>query len=247
MNAGAFTPLRLFTVAEYHRMAEAGIFTEDDRVELIEGEVVAKSPIGPRHAACVKKLAALVRGRTAGRGLVIGVQDPIGLSEHSEPLPDLSILHPRDDFYAGGHPRPSDVFVVLEVADASVMYDRNTKLPLYARAGIREVWLVDLVRNGVDVYSSPSATGYATQQRFGRGATAVSLAVPELVIPVDEILVDGLACGGSASAFRVERRRVARSTYPSYPSYPSYHRPFSDQIHHPCPLTTAGWKPIYPE
>jgi Putative restriction endonuclease len=85
-------------------MAEAGIFTEDDRVELIDGEVVSIGPIGPRHAACVKKLAGLVRDRTAGRGLVVGVQDPVRLSEQSEPLPDISILQPRADFYADGHP-----------------------------------------------------------------------------------------------------------------------------------------------
>lgn len=189
MNAGAFTPLRLFTVAEYHRMAEAGIFTEDDRVELIEGEVVAMSPIGSRHAACVKKLAALVRDRTSRRGLIVGVQDPIRLSEHSEPIPDISILQAREDFYAGGHPGPEDVLVLVEVADASVMYDRNTKLPLYGRSGVAEVWVVDLVKNVVDVLSSPNANGYASQQRFERGATAVSEALPELTIPVDEILI----------------------------------------------------------
>jgi Uma2 family endonuclease len=125
-------------------MAEAGIFTEDDRVELIEGEVVAMSPIGPRHAACVRKLARLIRDRVSSTAAIVDVQDPIRLSEHSEPLPDISILRPRDDFYADGHPGPEDVLVLLEVADASVMYDRNTKLPLYARAGIAEVWLVDL-------------------------------------------------------------------------------------------------------
>jgi Uma2 family endonuclease len=189
MNASAFAPLRLFTVSEYHRMAEAGVFTEDDRVELIEGEVVDMSPIGPRHAACVKKLASLVRDRVSSRALIVGVQDPIRLSDHSEPLPDISILRARDDFYAGGHPGPEAVLVLLEVADASVMYDRNTKLPLYARAGIAEVWLVDLVKNVVDVYSSPGASGYANQSRFERGATAASVALPELGIPVAEILL----------------------------------------------------------
>ena len=189
MNASAFTPLRLFTVSEYHRMAEAGIFTEDDRVELIDGKVVVTSPIGPRHAACVRKLAALIRERIAGRVLLVGVQDPISLSEHSEPLPDISVVRAREDFYANGHPRPEDILVLFEVADASVMYDRNTKLPLYARAGVGEVWVVDLVRNAVDVYSSPGASGYETHQRCQRGATASSIALPELNIPVDEILV----------------------------------------------------------
>ena len=189
MNASAFTPLRLFTVSEYHRMAEVGIFTEDDRVELIEGEVVTMSPIGPRHAACVKKLAALIRERIASHDLIVGVQDPIRLSEHSEPLPDISILRPREDFYAEDHPGPGDVLVLFEVADASVMYDRNTKLPLYARAGIAEVWLVDLVKNVVDVYSSPGTNGYAEPQRFERGTVARSRVLPEFSVPVSEILV----------------------------------------------------------
>ena len=189
MNASAFTPLRLFTVAEYHRMADAGIFTEDDRVELIEGEVVTMSPIGPRHAACVKKLRALIQDRLSSSVATVGVQDPIRLSEHSEPLPDISILRPRADFYAEGHPGPEDVLGLIEVADASVMYDRNSKLPLYAREGIAEVWLVDLVKNIVDVYSSPGRSGYASQQRFERGATVRSVVLPELVIPVDEILI----------------------------------------------------------
>ena len=190
MNASAFTPLRLFTVSEYHRMAAAGIFTEDDdRVELIDGEVVTMSPIGTRHAACVRKLAGMIRDRIATQSLIVDVQNPIGLSEHSEPVPDISVLRPREDFYASGHPGPEDVLVLFEVADASVMYDRNTKLPLYARAGVVEVWLVDLVKNVVEVHSSPGPNGYATQQRFDRGATVASLALPELAIPVDEILI----------------------------------------------------------
>lgn len=131
---------------------------------------------------------SLIRARTS-RAFIIGVQDPIRLSEHSEPVPDISILRPREDFCAAGHPGPEDVLVLIEVADASVMYDRNTKLPLYARAGIAEVWLVDLVRNAVDVLSSPTANGYANQQRFERGAAAVSAVLPELTIAVDEILI----------------------------------------------------------
>jgi Uma2 family endonuclease len=189
MNASAFTPLRLFTVAEYHRMADAGIFTEDDRVELIEGEVVAMSPIGPRHAACVKKLAALVRDRTSSHALVVGVQDPVRLSDSSEPLPDISVLRPREDFYAEDHPGPADVLILIEVADASVMYDRSTKLPVYARSGIAEVWLVDLVKNIVDLYSSPGPNAYAKQERFERGALVLSRSLPELAIAVNEILI----------------------------------------------------------
>ena len=189
MNARAFAPLWLFTVAEYHRMAEAGIFTEDDRVELIEGEIVALSPIGSRHAACVKKIASLVRDLLAGKAIVVGVQDPVRLSDHSEPQPDLSLVRARDDFYASGHPGPDDVLLVIEVADASVMYDRNTKIPLYARSGIPEVWLVDLVTNVVEVNSAPSGSAYSRTQRFERGAAVVSAQLPELRMDAAEMLI----------------------------------------------------------
>lgn len=189
MTARAFAPLWLFTVSEYHRMAEAGIFTEDDRVELIEGEIVAMSPIGPRHAACVKKMAGLIRDLLSGKPVVVGVQDPVRLSDDSEPQPDLSIVRTRDDFYAAGHPGPEDVLLLIEVADASVIYDRNTKIPLYARSGIREVWLVDLVTNAVEVHSLPSGSGYSHTQRFERGATVTSTELPDLRMEAAEILI----------------------------------------------------------
>jgi hypothetical protein len=189
MNASAFTPPRLFTVAEYYRMAEAGIFTEDDRVELIEGEVVAMTPIGSRHSACVKRLNDLLRSLLAGGGVIIGVQDPVRLNDYSEPQPDLSVLRARDDYYAASHPGPENVLLLIEVADASVMYDRNTKLPLYARSGISEVWLVDLVKNVIDIYYAPSSGNYTEQRRHERGATVASTVLPQIQLPADEILI----------------------------------------------------------
>lgn len=189
MSATAFAPPRLFTVSEYHRMAEAGIFTEDDRVELIQGEIVAMSPIGSRHAACVKKLAGLVRELLSGKSVIVGIQDPVCLSDDSEPQPDLSLLRARADFYAAAHPTPEDVLLLIEISDASVMYDRNVKLPLYARSGIREVWLVDLGANMVEVHSIPLARVYSQTRRFERGSTAVSVVLPELQLPATEILL----------------------------------------------------------
>src|ERR1700675_3419950 len=113
---------RLFTVVEYHRMAEAGILGEDDRVELLEGEVVQMSPIGSRHASCVKRLVDIFIPLQVGRKVILSVQDPIELGEHSEPQPDLTVLKPRPDFYAKAHPGPADVFLVLEVAETSAAY-----------------------------------------------------------------------------------------------------------------------------
>jgi Uma2 family endonuclease len=178
---------RWFNVDEYYRMIGAGILSEDDRVELIEGEVVKMSPIGKWHAACVKRLNELfvfLVGRTA----TVSVQDPIRLDDFSEPQPDLALLKRRDDFYSSGHPTPDDVLLVVEVADSSVQYDRLKKIPLYARSGIPEVWLVDLARDLIDVYTRPVNGRYQDVREARRGETLTLSSLPNLVIRVDDIL-----------------------------------------------------------
>lgn len=177
----------LFTVEEYHRMGEAGIFRENDRVELIEGEIVEMTPIGSRHAACVDRVAQLFFERAARRAIV-RVQNPIRLGKHSEPQPDLVLLRPRPDFYAQGHPGPEDVLLLVEVAETSAEYDRTIKLPLYARSGIPEVWLVDLAAAAVEVHRRPTPEGYQEVQRVRRGERVSSQAFPDLDLAVDEVL-----------------------------------------------------------
>jgi Uma2 family endonuclease len=177
---------RLFTVAEYHRMAEAGILGEDDRVELLEGEIVAMTPIGSRHAACVARLTALL-SRVQERGIV-WVQNPIRLGEHSEPQPDLAVLKPRADFYAQAHPEPEDVLLVVEVAETSADYDREVKLPLHARAGIPEVWLVDLTEERIEAYLQPAPNGYREVRHVGRDGRAAPQAFPDLELAVADLL-----------------------------------------------------------
>ena len=129
-------------------MAEAGLLAEDDRVEFVEGEIAEMAPIGSRPAACVDRLNRLfsqrVRERATGR-----VQNPIRFGEHSEPQPDLALLQPREDFYAAAHPGPGDTLLVVEVAETTADADRVIKLPLYARAGIAEVWLVGLAADDI--------------------------------------------------------------------------------------------------
>ena len=132
---------RRFTVDEYYRMAGAGILHEDDRVELIEGEIVEMPPIGSYHAGEVDWLAQLLVRRLAGHAIVRG-QNPIHLSVYSEPQPDITLLRPRADFYTTSHPTPEDILLVIEVADTSVAYDREIKAPLYSRAGIIDVLVV---------------------------------------------------------------------------------------------------------
>jgi Uma2 family endonuclease len=134
---------RYFNVNEFYRMAAAGVLSEDDRVELIEGEILEMSSIGSRHAACVGRLTELF-GQQVGGKAIIRAQSPIRLDDYSEPLPDITLLKRRADFYAENHPTQADVLLIVEVADTSVDYDRNIKLPIYAQANIPEVWLVNL-------------------------------------------------------------------------------------------------------
>jgi Uma2 family endonuclease len=178
---------RRFTVDDYHRMAKAGILTEDDRVELIEGQIVEMAPIGRRHASRVDRLNRLLQ-RLVGDKAIVRVQGPVRLDPYSEPQPDLALLRPRDDFYEAAHPGPADILLLVEVADSSVVYDRGTKLLIYARAGIPEVWLEDLTRNGIEVYRSPSPQGYQQTHRVGRGQRIAPQAFPDLDLAVDDIL-----------------------------------------------------------
>jgi Uma2 family endonuclease len=178
---------RSFNVAEYYRMAEAGILTENDHVELIEGEIVEMSPAGSRHASCVKRLTNTLVKRI-GHLALISVQDPIDLDEYSEPEPDLALLRPREDFYSNGHPTPRDVLLVIEVADSSEKYDREIKVPLYARAGIPETWVASLLTNVIHQYAQPVNGVYQIHNEFKRGESLTSVRVPELRLTVDEIL-----------------------------------------------------------
>lgn len=178
---------RRFTVDDYYRMAEVGILTEDDRVELLDGEIVQMSPIGSDHAGHVKRLNALFTSRLGAR-VVVSVQDPVRLSSHSEPQPDLTLLRPRADFYTRAHPQPDDVLLLIEVADTSVETDRRVKMPLYARAGLREVWLVDLTADRVEVYRKPAADGYRASRTLARGEGLSPQAFSELALGVDDLL-----------------------------------------------------------
>ena len=178
---------RRFTVQEYNQMAEAGILSEDDRLELIEGEIVEMSPIGKRHAACVDRLNRLFSLRLQQR-VIVRVQNPIHLSDRSQPQPDVTLLQPRSDFYAEGHPQPEDILLLVEVADTSVDYDREVKVPLYAQAGIYEIWLVDLVGEYVEVYREPAPNGYGEVQQRRRGEYISVQAFPDLDLSVNEVL-----------------------------------------------------------
>jgi Uma2 family endonuclease len=174
---------RLFTVDEYYRMAEAGILGEDDRVELLDGRIVQMSPIGSRHAACVDRLTRRLAAVPEGRA-VLRVQSPVRLGKLSEPQPDLCLLKPRANYYADGHPGPEDVLLLIEVASTSLPFDRDVKLPLYARAEIPEVWLFDLEAERVHVFLEPIGDAYGSSYSVGPEDRLIPRAFPRLDVSV---------------------------------------------------------------
>lgn len=180
---------RRFTVDEYHRMAEVGLLNEDDRVELINGEIVEMTPIGVSHASTVRRLNQLLSQRFSGRAIV-DVQNPVRGWEYSEPQPDLALLRARPGMYSDAHPGPGDVLVVVEVADTSGRYDREVKLPLYASAGFPEAWLVDLTDQRIEVHRMPTPEGYRDVRILRRGDRFAPEAFPDVEFPVDEVLGD---------------------------------------------------------
>ncbi len=178
---------RRFTVKEYYAMAEAGILTEQDRVELLNGEIIAMPPIGSWHAGHVDRFIRILAGPLLERANV-RVQGPVRLSDVSEPEPDVMLLKPREDDYTGGHPGPEDVLLLIEVADTSVEYDRGAKLSAYARAGIREVWIVSRGERRIYVYTGPSVGGYANVRRVGHGQSIAPKAFPDVVLEIDKVI-----------------------------------------------------------
>ena len=184
-----FTPTRArLTVAQFQKMGDAGIMPPETRVELVDGELIEMAPIGPRHMQAVNRLTrAMVAA--VGKAAIVSVQNPVALGEHSETQPDLALLGPQSDSETR-LPTPDDVLLLIEVADATLQYDRTTKLALYARFGVREVWIVNLIDRQIEVYTGPGPAGYAARKDFKPGQ-----AVPVVIdgrqagqIAVDDIL-----------------------------------------------------------
>ena len=183
----ALPPLKgPFTVDTYQRLAELGILGEDDRVELIDGQVVEMSPIGDRHASCVRRLNGLF-ARHLLDVAVIDVQNPVVLGHRDAPQPDVTLLAPRADAYPH-HPRAQDILLGIEVADTTVAYDRDVKLPLYARVGIPEAWLVDLERDRIQVCREPAGGRYVSVRAVSRGNTITPLRFPTMTVAADDVL-----------------------------------------------------------
>jgi Uma2 family endonuclease len=180
--------LARFNVEQYERMIEVGVFPPDRRAELIVGLIFEKPPMGKRHAACVDALAEQLRERL-GRGVNIRVQSPIRLDDNSEPQPDLAALKRREDFYRNALPTAADILLLIEVSDTTLEYDRQRKLPLYARAGVPEVWIVNLVDNRIETRAEPAGGAYRLAGIAGRGEELRSRAVDGLSLDVSAVLV----------------------------------------------------------
>jgi Uma2 family endonuclease len=179
-------PRHLLTVDDYHRMGEAGILSEDDRVELIEGELVEMAPIGSEHAAAVTDLNYLLMVAVGEKALV-SPQNPVRLDRHSEPQPDFALLKPRPDRYRSALPTPQDTLLIVEVAHSSLAYDRAVKLALYASHSIPEVWIVNLAANEVEVYRKPQGDRYTECACVGRSEVVEINALPGIGIEVGKV------------------------------------------------------------
>jgi len=177
---------RLFSVEEYDLMVEAGILTKEDRVELIEGEILEMSPIGNRHGAGVDRANMLFAPLLKGRAIV-RVQGAVRLSDYTKAQPDILLLNHRQDYYAFAAPVTEDALLVIEVADTSIRYDRGPKPAIYAKHGVREVWIEDLTTDTLLVFRDRQPGGYATALTFKAGDSVSPLAFPDLVLSFSDL------------------------------------------------------------
>lgn len=176
-----------FSVADYYRMAETGVLKPGARVELLGGRIIDMSPIGPFRGGIVNRLIRIFTRLSKGRWLVTA-QNPVRLDDHSEPEPDVMLVKPVPDDYTSRHPQPEDVFLLIEVSDTTLDYDREEKLPAYGRAGVREVWILNLNDRIIEVYGEPHFTGYSMTQTLRVGDKAAPLAFPDAAVDVAELL-----------------------------------------------------------
>ena len=182
------TTKKLFTVDDYYRMAEVGIIKPEDRVELIDGEIIEMSPIGSRHLGCVNRANRLFALAARSR-FVVSVQHPLLLNNYTEPEPDIVLLKPRSDDYYSKKPAADDALLIVEVSDTTLRYDRDVKLPRYAVAHVPEVWIENLDDDLLLVYRNPAGGRYTTALQLQRGENVSLVALPDVAFSVDELLV----------------------------------------------------------
>lgn len=177
---------RKLSVSDFHRMGEAGILHEADRIELIDGELIQMAPIGVVHASKVNRLNRMLL-RAVGNAANVSVQNPIALPPRDEPQTDIALLKARADDYLGGLPSAADVLLIVEVADTTLGYERDIKIPLYARHGVAEVWLVDLRSEAVIIHRQPGAEGYRDVSTAAPGGVISPISLPHVQLDLAEL------------------------------------------------------------
>ncbi len=178
---------RRFSLEEYEAMIKQGILDGDDRVELLAGEIVEKMGEGTRHLSCVARLIQYFILSLGGRANLLP-NGPIALPPDSMPEPDVTLVKPREDFYAGRRPLAADVFLLIEVSDSSLRKDRKIKLALYAAAGVAEYWIINLRDNVVEIYAKPEGNGFSESRIIRGGESVAPLAFPDIVLRVAEVI-----------------------------------------------------------
>lgn len=185
--SAVFPQKHLTNLAEWHRMGEAGIFSPDSRMELIEGEILHMSPIGFNHAGHLRRINTVFTFLVADKA-VVSIQSPVQLGDLSEPEPDFALLRPEPSFYSTRHPNAADVLLLVEVSDSTLRFDRNQKLRLYASHNISEYWIVNLIDNCLEVYRQPQDGDYLQKIVFGKSDSLDLVGLPEIRIEVAAIL-----------------------------------------------------------
>ena len=186
VSADSWIKRRQITVDEYYRMGEAGLIAPDERVELIEGEIIDMAPIGSDHASFVNQLNALLAQAVSGKA-ILSVQNPIRLNNRSEPEPDFAILKFRDDYYRKQHPTPADTLLIVEVSNTSERYDREIKLPLYARHAVPEVWVISIEQKNLSIYRSPTGDRYQHEQTTDAPGRVTVFALPDVSVDLSTL------------------------------------------------------------
>ncbi|NJN72624.1 MAG: Uma2 family endonuclease [Limnothrix sp. RL_2_0] len=176
-----------FSVEDYHRMGEAEIFGPEKRLELIHGDILSMPPIGLKHAITVNRINQVFTG-LFGKQVIVAIQNPLGLSDESEPQPDAVIYKARDDFYENKAPESQDVHLLIEVSDSTLRFDRQVKLPLYASNNIAEAWIANLRDKQLEIFREPTAAGYQQKQILKETETISPIAFPEITLTVLELL-----------------------------------------------------------
>ena len=179
---------RRISVDEYYAMAEAGILGRDERVELIDGEIVVLAPIGNPHEARTAASNRLLAPLFIEERAVLRVQGHVRLDGNNRPEPDLALLRWRDDLYGSRSPAPEDILLLIEVSDSSLSYDRDVKLALYARFGITEVWIENIPDRVIEAYANPVDGQYTESRIYRPGETIAPSAFPDISLPVSELI-----------------------------------------------------------